>query len=69
MSHIAGFLVFIALIFFIPKYTNAPLNDVELYIFTIICMLLAVKFFFLNKETMKYSVSDITQKMREYEDI
>ena len=47
--NIAGFCVLIALVFFIPKYTNAPFNDIELYIFTAISLFVGVKFFFLNK--------------------
>ena len=43
ISNIAGFCVFIAMVFFIPKYTNAPLNDIELYIYTAISLLMGVK--------------------------
>ena len=46
--NIAGFVLFTLLVFYLPKHINAPFNEVELYIFTAVCMVIGVKSFFLK---------------------
>ncbi len=49
IKNIAGFCILSAIVYYLPIHINAPFSDLELYIFTAICMLISVKFFFLNK--------------------